>query len=261
MISLPHVMLLASTLLASAASDPGPRRQLGDSTIRDSTIRLSSGDWLLVGTYSTPAASGRSSPAVLLLNRANGNRHEYDALAAALASHGVASLRLDLRGHGESINRGRFEPAAAGMDQLLAGTGEDVVAGLRWLRARPETDTARLAVVGASYSGEIAVQALGMGPAPQLYALLSPGSLSSESVSRLDAHDRRWLLIASRQERSPATREVIAEVLAQSRQADVWLWQPAGHATQLLSIVPELPTLLATWLATQLTATNPATGR
>lgn len=260
MMKLPQVMLLATGLLTGEPNhDPGIRSPIADSAPGDSTVQLSSGGWILVGSYTTPASTGRAVPAVLMLNRANGNRREYEGVAAALAKAGIASLRLDLRGHGESINRGRFDPGASGMDQLLDGTEEDVLAGVRWLTARSEIDTLRLAVVGASYSGEIAVQALALGSVPQLFALLSPGSLSSESVTRLDAHNRRWLLIASRQERSPATRDVIAEVLAKSRQADVWLWQPAAHATQLLSAVPELPSLLATWLAVHLTGNGSVT--
>jgi len=189
---------------------------------------------------------------VLLLNRAGGDRHAYDSTAASLARIGIASLRLDLRGHGESTNRGRFVPFAPGMGTLLEGTPDDVVTGLRWLARRSGIDPNHLGLVGASYSGEYAIRAAQSGTGARVYAMLSPGSLSSESIRWLDAQRRRWLFVASRNERTQATRDVIADVLTNSRLADVWLWEPEAHATQLLAVVPELPTLLAAWLAAQL---------
>lgn len=65
----------------------------------------------------SPAAHGTARPAdppglardfpglrPILLNRANGDRRAYDSTAAILAGHGIASLRLDLCGHGERTN-------------------------------------------------------------------------------------------------------------------------------------------------------------
>jgi len=106
-------------------------------------------------------------------NRANGDRRAYDSTAAILARHGVASLRLDLRGHGESTNRGRFVPFASGMDTLLQGTAADITAGLHWLARRPGIDPARLGVVGASYSGEFAIIAAQSGTTARSYAFLA----------------------------------------------------------------------------------------
>jgi dienelactone hydrolase len=218
----------------------------------DSTVHVTSDGWLLVGSYARPALPESPWPAVLLLNRADGNRRAYDSTAAVLARHGIASLRLDLRGHGESTNRGRFVPSAPGMDTLLQGTPTDIAAGLNWLAQRPGVDSTRLGVVGASYSGEFAVMAGRSGRPARAYALLSPGSLSSESIRWLDALGTRWLFVASRQERTQATRDVIAEVLDRARWADIWLWEPQSHATRLFDVVPELPTLLTAWLVPRL---------
>lgn len=245
-------MLLVLSALLSLPGTQAVLAQGPASAQFDSTVHISSEGWLLVGTYNRPPLQATPWPAVLLLNRANGDRRAYDLTAAALARLGVASLRLDLRGHGESTNQGRFVPFAPGMDSLLQGTPADIAAGLTWLAHQPGIDSARLGVVGASYSGEFAVAAGRSEHPTRAYALLSPGSLSTESIQWLEGRHTRWLFVASRQERTQATRDVIAEVLEGGRWADVWLWQPQSHATGLFEVVPELPGLLAGWLTAQL---------
>ena len=74
--------------------------------------------WELVGDLRLPA-SQQAAPAVLMLNKAADDRTVYEALAVHLANKGVASLRLDLRGHGESINLGRFVPYERSPDPLI----------------------------------------------------------------------------------------------------------------------------------------------
>ncbi len=72
------------------------------------------------------------------------------ALASALAARGVASLRYDKRGIGES-----------GGDHLTAGFDEetdDAGAALEALRASPATDVGRVTVIGHSVGATIAIR-------------------------------------------------------------------------------------------------------
>lgn len=69
----------------------------------------------------------------------------FARLAAGLAEGGVASLRFDLRGHGESD--GRQE------DLTLAGVLGDIRAAIASVRS--ETCTERVALLGTSFSGGI----------------------------------------------------------------------------------------------------------
>ncbi len=219
----------------------------------DTTVHIASGGWELAGTLTIPVGRKGRVPAVLLLNRAAGTRNEYDLVASELASLGIASLRVDLRGHGESTNRGRFVPGAANMDSLLQGTGSDIVAAAAFLMHRPEVDPTRFGVVGASYSGEFAVSEAREGKLKaSMYAMLSPGSLSDESIRWLDQQPGQWLLLASRQEAAASTREVIAMVADSSTRAEMILVDGPGHATGLLATTPGLPQQLAHWLAEHL---------
>lgn len=110
------------------------------------------------GTLTRPA-SARRSPAVVTLTGSgahfrDGNRTPDDSyrpfrdIAERLASCGVATLRLDDRGVGESAGSAN---AAAAED-----TKADAEAALRYLRSRSDIDPARLGLIGHSYGGVIA---------------------------------------------------------------------------------------------------------
>lgn len=75
-------------------------------------------------------------------------RHEagfFDRMAAGLASAGVAAMRFDLRGHGES--EGRQE------DLTISGVLNDIRSSLGYLRKA--ADVERTALVGQSFGGGI----------------------------------------------------------------------------------------------------------
>ena len=96
------------------------------------------------------------------------------------------ALRLELRGHGASDNLGRFEPPYAEHLHINENAWRDIVAGIRWPRARP--DVTAVAVVGASYSGEQAALSLREGNAlADAYVMLSPGNFSDVSMAAVDA--------------------------------------------------------------------------
>jgi alpha-beta hydrolase superfamily lysophospholipase len=100
----------------------------------------------LVGTLVTPDES--YDRAVVLVHGGGVTRHEagfFTRLAAALAEGGVASLRFDLPGHGES--EGRQE------DLSLAGVLNSIRSALDHLRTATGVPTSLLA---ASFSGGVA---------------------------------------------------------------------------------------------------------
>jgi dienelactone hydrolase len=207
--------------------------------------------WQLVGAWRRPASAG-SVPAVLLLHRAAGTRAEYDALALALAARGLASLALDLRGHGESTNLGRFQEPYSEHLHINEGAHLDVIAALEWLAARAGVDPDRLAVVGASYSGEAAAVAARSGARRvAAYVMLSPGNFSDESVGFAARDGARWIFIRTALE-SKASLVYIDEVFnALQRDApsvERRVIDGAGHATHMLDTRPELVTEIAEWL-------------
>lgn len=238
-------LLLGVLLGITPAAVAGP----GQATPAATRVELDSEGWKLVGDLLVPE-SRDPVPAVLLLNKAAGDRTVYETLAHRLASQGVASLRLDLRGHGESVNRGRFVPSEEGR-QLIARSDVDVTQAIHYLLTLPALDRRRIAVVGASYSGEKALEAARQSAYVQAYAMLSPGSLSDESILGLDAAGVPWLYVASRTDRY--LQEVTAAVLQTSGSAEIVLIPGTAHATSILESRPDVAERMASWLAATLT--------
>ena len=225
-------------------------------------VEVESDGWRLVGDLTLPpadrarpgAGAGARVPAVLLLNGADRDRRAYEPLAAHLAARGVASLRLDLRRHGESVNLGRAVPGMRGP----GGAERDVAAAHRFLSALPGIDQARVGVVGASYSGEaMAVAARSGDGYARAYVALSPGSFSEASMDAIDAGGAAWWIIRSNDERF--VKEWLDQgVRARSRTAEVTVVDAgSAHATDILAMRPELAPRIAEWLAARLLGPRP----
>ncbi|MDB5098863.1 MAG: hypothetical protein JWM80_3284 [Cyanobacteria bacterium RYN_339] len=122
----------------------------------------------LRGTLHLPGTAG-PYPAVLWLPGFGGTRVECHRLfvdgARQLAKLGVASLRIDFRGCGESDGDT--------VDMTIGSQVEDARAALAALRTHPNVASDRLAVIGFSLGAAIASQ-LGAEPGLQALAVWSP---------------------------------------------------------------------------------------
>ncbi len=217
-IRLRHGGLLALFLLAAAGPLPG----------QETRVVIPSRGWRLIGDLRLPASS-EPAPAVLMLNQAAGTRAAYTELAAQLAVRGIASLRLDLPGHGESTNLGRFVPGEVLRSPMIWDAEVEVAAALEFLRAHPRIDRTRLAAVGGSYSGEEMAESGRIHGYVQAYVALSPGSFSDESIRGIDASGVPWLFIVSRDERY--LREITAAVREASLTVELQIVPGTAHAS------------------------------
>jgi len=129
-----------------------------------SAVEVAGAQSLVLQGVFTPAVDP-SGGAVLLLHMYGGSKSDWESLADELARAGLASLAIDLRGHGQT---------GGAEDWSLAV--EDVAAAFEWLRARPGVDPGRVAVVGASIGANLSmVQSATRPEDVAAAALLSPG--------------------------------------------------------------------------------------
>lgn len=105
----------------------------------------------IVGMLHLPEGRGRF-PAALLLHGFTGTKTEnhrmFVKLSRQLANHGIASLRIDFRGAGDSA--GEFE------DLTIRSQVADALEAVRFLAHHKRVNSRRLALIGVSLGGAIA---------------------------------------------------------------------------------------------------------
>lgn len=122
---------------------------------RDEDVFYASGDIELAGRLRLPPYAGPHPALVVIHGSGRATRDRYDELGRDLALNGYALLTYDKRGVGES--GGAYldvapDNSAAVFEQLAA----DVLAGVRYLRARDDIRGDRVGVLGISQGGWIA---------------------------------------------------------------------------------------------------------
>jgi dienelactone hydrolase len=214
---------------------------------KEKRVVIETDGWKIIGDLMIPK-SGKKVPVVILLHKANGNRNVYKQMARYLADHKIASLRMDLRGHGESINKGKFGPPfgqSEKMRALIEDSGNDVIAAFDYLSKLKQIDGNRIGVVGASYSGEKMMKAARKDRYARAYVALSPGSFSEESLKSIDGSKASYLFITSAEERF--LQGFLKEVRQSSKTAQTMEVSGTKHATDLLDSDPELTEMIAVW--------------
>lgn len=208
----------------SAASTPataiaagltkGPAAPVATTAYHTEPVTLTSqaGNVPLAGTLSIPDGPGPFPAAVLLSDMGGhdrdarqGNYRLFADLAAALARQGIAVLRLDDRGVGQSGGNGALATTA----DLV----RDAQAGLSFLRVRPSIDPARTGFIGHGEGGNIALLAAAQ-PLPPGFVV----TLAASGLVGLDllASQAEPITSAADTARAVAHRLVWAEVLSKA---------------------------------------------
>jgi pimeloyl-ACP methyl ester carboxylesterase len=177
----------------------------------DESIKIPSNGFILAGTVSRPSQPGTVRlPAVVLVGGSGSADRDAVAfgipilgeIAGALADGGFIAVRYDRRGIGQS--GGRAESAG------LADYAEDVRAAVKALADRKDVDPKRIAVLGHSEGGLVALIAAAKDKKIEAAVLVAtPGMSGSEIVL---AQQQRLL---DRMTLSPEERE--AKIDAQKR--------------------------------------------
>ncbi len=117
-----------------------------------------------------------SYPVVILAHGHGGSREEnvgFAAIADALAEQGIASLRMDFPGCGESTES--FQ------ENTLSNMKADLLAGLEYVKSN--LNVTKVGLFGYSMGGRITLELLAEGTAPDAVVLLAPAADNTDLKS------------------------------------------------------------------------------
>ncbi len=159
-------LALAVGPIAAQASLADAASAQADSTaeyhVSENDISFSNEGQSIIGTLALPDGEG-PFPVALLLHGFTGTRHElpvvgtddtmFSRAARWLGERGVASLRIDFRGSGES--EGAWE------DTTFSGQIADAIAALDYLEMVEGVDSSNISIVGLSQGGLVGAATAG----------------------------------------------------------------------------------------------------
>lgn len=124
---------------------------MGKTEERESIVLENEGQKIF-GIFHRPCSEG-PFPTVLMCHGLAGHKtgkyRLYVLLAEMLSKQGIASLRIDFRGSGDS--EGSFS------DMTLESEVSDAITALNYLRKRPDVDKSRIGIFGRSVGGTVAL--------------------------------------------------------------------------------------------------------
>ena len=206
----------------------------------DEHVKLASNGFVVAGTVSKPSGAGQRLPVVVLVPGSGPvDRDEtvagipvFGQLAGALADAGFLVLRYDKRGVGQS--GGRVE--SAGLPEFA----EDLRAAVKFISERKDADPKRIAVLGHSEGGSVALLAAAKDSRVANVVLLATTGVTGNDL--ILAQQKRLL---DRSNLSDADRQAKVDLQKRIHQAVItgkWEGLPADLRRQVDN--PEFQSLL-----------------
>jgi hypothetical protein len=238
------------------------------------TVDLEAADGLRL--KATFFAAAKPGPAALLLHQVNRDRKSWEGVAVQLASAGINTLTLDMRGIGESGGTRWDKLTDAELEKHWRGWPQDVDTALEFLRSQPGVNREIIGVGGAGLLGvDNSVEAARRHPAWVRSLVLMSGETFREGLLFLrQARQLPQLFVFSDDDEYPPTQDAmkLLYVTASSPGKKLvhysaveeapWLWYepfdigrvPAkgGHGTDMFKVHPELPDIIVRWFVTTL---------
>lgn len=252
------VLILFILVLAGAGCDYRPNlplsaflpSQTAKSMLETKRITLRASDGVtIVGQYAKPAGAKQ---AVLLLHMMPATKESWRPLSELIQKKGLATLAIDLRGHGESTagNGGQILNYKNFSDQEHQASRLDVAASLEFLK-KEGFDLSQVAVVGASIGANLALQALAEQPEIKKAVALSPGLdyrgvTTAPAMKNLSNNQKVFLVAANDDADSADTVNSLAKITP--AQTALKVYPQAGHGTDMWEAEPTLLIGIVEWL-------------
>ncbi len=205
------------------------------------------GDW-----YRPSSKVDQKIAAILLIHGFGESRSVWDSfLSDHLLKNGLAVLNIDLRGHGESLFRGR-EKLVPNLQWLTDSRQfpTDLDSALNWLRSQPEIDQNRIGVVGADIGGSLAYLASGKYEVVRSAVVLSGNFEQARAlaagVANFQPHS---ILYVATQADDGAAEQASQFEKSTGFPVKVQVFEhSSSHGAKILQDVAEAATLVTDWL-------------
>lgn len=218
------------------------------------------GWYIHAGDHEVDRSQLAQVPAVVLLHMNRGRKEDWEPLFLALRERGIASLAVDMRGHGESTKGAKGEDLARRVaerdPELYRSMWQDAAAAVRWLEEFGHK-AERIGLAGASVGCSVAIDAARRDSRLQVVAALTPGEnyLGVPTMEHLKDWGERALLVVTSEEEAPKGPKAIYELLSRREEARVELWtlkEKEIHGTRMFGRVSGIEDRLAAWFAEEL---------
>lgn len=202
---------------------------------------ITSDEVTIVGNFKTVSGAKK---AVLLLHMMPATKESFEPLQRELEKINIASLAIDLRGHGESTNspQGKLNYQKF-QDNDHQKSRLDVDAGLTWLSSR-DFSKSNISVVGASIGANLAIDLLARERELKKAVLLSPGLnyrgvLIDTAAKNIDASQKIMLVATNQDTYSADSVRQLSQILS-STKSELILYSGEEHGTNMWKTNPEL---------------------
>ena len=227
-------MILAALLLAaSAAAAPAPAKKPAPKpaiprAASPKTVSFKTNDGWTISASWRKAPKGK--PTLVLVHGVAASRKEWDKFAAKLASRGVGTLALDLRGHGQSETGPDGAKGWQTFDMRRSWTNavDDLRAAVWWLKSQGVPETS-IAFGGASIGANLASLAASETNSAPFLLLLSPAE--QYRGVRLNVRAGLKTLSAASQADSLA---YVATLRLKNENGATAVFAPFGHGAPML---------------------------
>lgn len=224
-----HSSLLLPVLVLLALSPTRPA--LSEVPIREHGVTYPNGCLTLAAALLLPESEARVPGVVLLQGSGDSDRTNAWArsIAEGLASRGLAVLLTDKRGSGGSggdWHTADFEDLA-----------EDALAGVEFLRGRPEVDPDRVGLLGLSQGGHVAPLAAALGDE---VSFTIAASAAATRLSEQMNHEMRNTFRQAGLPEEAVEKGMEIQALAESF-ARTGRWEPYGAALEAAKGTPLAP--------------------
>ena len=204
----------------------------------------------IYGTFYPSQAEGES-PALILFHMLRHKRRDWEGFARRATQAGFAVLAIDMRGHGQSVQRaGNTIDVKEFSNEDFAMMVEDAKAAVDFVQKKEGINPKQISLMGASIGANVALKYAATNATIRSVVLLSPGlnyrDLTTEDAMR--AYGKRpALLVAARDDDYAADSVQKLSEMARGK-TKTQLYEKAGHGTFMFRVEPGLNDLILDWL-------------